>query len=142
MAMMGVALMNLISLDNSLVGQTRRSIQARTIAEGGTMEVINTADFSALVPRFDGATLSAIYTPAAASVFSEAPDADDYQSKVSLMRIAPIAESSQGLSRAVVYEIVTRSRYKDGQATAEIRTEVYRSTNWEGQSIMPRKHYR
>lgn len=150
MAMMGVALLNLLNLDSTLVGQSRRSVQALNITKNKTMEVINNADLPNILPRLDATTLTVLHTASANSVFSEGEIAingniamqDDYQSKLSLMRIAPLAESSQGLSRAVVYEIVTRSRYKDGDATAEIRTEIYRPTNWEGQSIMPRKHYR
>ena len=142
MAMMGVALLNLLSLDNSLVGQSRRTIEARSIAEGGTMEVINSADLPDQLPRLEANNLSVLRTASTNSVFSEAADADDYQSKISLMRIAPLSESSQGLSRAVVYEVVTRARYGEGEATAEVRTEIYRPTSWEGQSIMPRKHYR
>ena len=150
MTMMGVALLNLLSLDSTLVGQSRRNVEARSIAEGGTMELINDANLATILPRFEATSLTRLHTASADSEFAEGEIAvngvlaiqNDYQSKLSLMRIAPLSESSQGLSRAVVYEIVTRSRYKDGDSTSEIRTEIYRPTNWEGQSIMPRKHYR
>ena len=114
MAMMGVALMNLISLDNSLVGQTRRSIQARSIAEGGTMEVINTADFSSLVPRFDAPTLSTIYTPVAASVFSDARCFRGVSPKV--------VESKSLISTQT--QIQNRFRFRCGDSDSEVQIQI------------------
>jgi hypothetical protein len=142
MAMAGIALLNLISLDHSLIGQTRRSLHARSISEGGTMEVINNSDFTSIAPAIDAPTLSTIVRPFAGSAFANTISGDDYQARVAFLRIVPLSESSQGLSQAVVYEVVTRSRYGSGEASAELRTEIYRPVNWEGQSIMPRKHYR
>ena len=142
LAMGGVALLTLISLDRSLVGQTRRSLEARSLSEGGTMEVINNADFATLVPKMDSNPMSTLFRPPAGSQFTDPQSGDDYQARIGLMRIVPLAESSQGLSHAVVYEVVTKARYGNGEASSELRTEIYRPVNWEGQSIMPRKHYR
>ena len=142
LAVMGVALLNLLNLDNNLVGQSRRGLHARDIAMGGTVEVINMSNLTDLLPQNTDTNLSVLIQANQNSAFSVANDADDYQSRVSLMRVAPLTESSQGLSRAVVYEIVTRSRYENGEATSEVRTEIYRPASWEGQSIQPRRHYR
>ena len=142
LAVMGVALLNLLNLDNNLVGQSRRGIHARDIAMGGTTEVINMSNLADILPKVTDPNLSVLVQANEGSAFSVSNNADDYQSRVSFMRVAPLTESSQGLSRAVVYEIVTRSRYENGEATSEVRTEIYRPASWEGQSIQPKRHYR
>ena|GEM_PF-2654098 len=142
LAVMGVALLNLLNLDNNLVGQSRRGLHARDIAMGGTVEVINMSNLTNVLPKVTDPNLSVLIQANEASAFSVSDNADDYQARVSFMRVVPLTESSQGLSRAVVYEIVTRSRYENGEATSEVRTEIYRPASWEGQSIQPKRHYR
>lgn len=141
MAMMAVSLINLIRVDLMLVGQSRRNAAAREIAEGGLMEVINDQDLPNLYPNIGDANLIRTYTPPAASVFTAA-SGDRYDATVSLLRIAPMGESSQGLTRAVVYEVAVTSNYRNGESSAEVRAEIYRPVSWAAGAILPSNHYR
>jgi len=142
LAMAGMSLLNLIRVDLSLVGQSRSNIVARELAEGGLMEIINDGALPATAPSISSPSLSVPYPPPAGSRFVDPAEAKTYTGEVNLLRLVPLSESSQGLTRAVVYEVGVTSSYRDGQSTAELNAEIYRVVSWAPGTVLPSRHYR
>ena len=146
LAMMAMALIHLIKMDMSLVGQSRRDLEAREVAEGGAMEVLNDTRLPTMLPGLSSATLTNAYTVPANSPFANydipANIRRQYDGRVNLVRVAPMGESSLGLSRALVYEIDVTSIFNDGQSSAQIKSEVYKPVAFQPGTVLPRRHFK
>lgn len=141
LAMVAVSLLNLIRLDLTLVGQSRRNIEARVIADGAAMEIINDVNINSLLPTLAGSLVTA-YTPPAASPFNNASEGRVYTGNLSLLRIVPLPESSHGWSMAVVYEVDTTSIYNGGESSSEVRSEIYKVVSKDPAIQLPSRHAR
>ncbi len=140
-AMVAVSLLNLIRLDLSLVGQSRRAVEARVIADGAAMEMVNDLNINTLLPDGSGA-LSVNYTPPASSPYNDASLGRSYTGTINMMRSVPMAESSFGRSEAVVYELEVESIYNGGQSSSEVRAEVYKVVTRDPSRILAKRHAR
>ena len=142
LALVGVSLLELLRLDLSLVGQSRKNLEAREVAEGAVMEVVNDLDTPSLLPSIGDGSLTNDYAPRPDSPFSDPVSRRDYSARVSLLRVAPLGESSHAWSRALVYEVEVTAKINDGESTAEVRSEVFKTVAFEPGIVLPRRHYR
>jgi hypothetical protein len=140
----GLGILQLIRLDLTMTGQSRRSVQARDSAEGAVMEVINNVNTSALLPDLGSPLtgLSVSAPPPGNSPFIDPRVGDSYGVKVNLLRIAPMSESSFAWTRATVYEIDSQSSFHRGDSQAAVRAEVYKAVAFEPGIVLPNKHFR
>lgn len=134
------------SVDDDVADQRlfRQSAEAREAAEGGLMEVLNDQRLSDHLPDFTTPDLTRAYTPTGGSVFNAGSNhrsAREYSAEIQLLRVAPIAESSHNVVRAVLYQVQVESEGADG-ITAGVEAEVYKVATARAGVIQPRTHAR
>ncbi len=142
LVVMGVTLLRLVRVDMSLVGQSRRNLEAKQAAEGAAMEVLNDLNTNGILPDLTDPDLMETYTVSPQSVFNAPAQNRSYTAQVNLMRMGPMNDSSLSRSRAMVYEIQVTARYGNGASTADVRAEVYRPVTVEPGIVLPRRHFR
>lgn len=146
LALMGISILQLITLDLSLVGQSRRNFEARDIAEGGAFEIINHVNTNTELPSLDepdlaNDTASGTLPKPTTSPFVNASSGRDYDGEARFLRVIPLSESSHSWVRALVYELRTESNVMF-QSSGELRVEAFRAATFEPGTILPRRHYR
>lgn len=142
-SVVGVSMLQIVQLDLDLGGQSRRTLMARLLAEGGSNEVLNDIGTQALLPLPGDAELSKVYPLATVNDFTNPGDVKGtYSASLRYLRYVPILESSITWTRGLIYEAQVVGDFGDGQATDEVRTEFYRVVNFAPGHALPRKHYR
>lgn len=139
-AIAGAMLLDVVRVD-ILLGKSQRQTQdARQVAEGAIMEAINDVDTPAQLPMFEDNDLTARYAPPANSAFDE--KMGDYTVDFALVRVVPLAESSAIQSRALVYEVDASGDVGNGEASFDVRSEVFRLVSYKPGTEIPRRHAR
>ena len=135
-SLVGVALLDMVQLDVLISGNERRSVEAREVAEGALMEIINDEDTPNRLPMLDAPNLRVEHTAGTNSPFS------DNTATAELLRIVPITESSHTYSRAIVHEISVESDVAHGESGFEVSAEIYRTASFRPGMVLPRRHSR
>ncbi|MEO1227564.1 MAG: hypothetical protein AAFZ18_01575 [Myxococcota bacterium] len=102
--------------DSRVYGEERRRKEARELAEGGAMEVLNSQGLMAQLPSTPGDNAKLTFGRPGKSEFWQDDDSRKYLAKVTLVRSAPALESSQRRVRAVVYEVKVRGKLSSGES--------------------------
>lgn len=139
-SIVGVTLMDLVSIDVLIAGNERRSAEAREVAEGAMMELINDEMTPGMLPMLDGPNLQVTLQSSSGSQFTGT--FRTFNATAELLRIAPISESSHTFSRAIVHEISVQSEVGRGEAGFEVSAEIYRTASFRPGMVLPRRHSR
>ncbi|MEM1024214.1 MAG: hypothetical protein AAGD10_01775 [Myxococcota bacterium] len=123
-AISAAVLLDVVSFDFVLQGQERRSREARQLAEGGLMELLNDQRLQNQLPDLEDDNLANRITSPEQSMFT-GEGRGDYEAEVRLLRLAPLLESSQGRLQAIMYELVVDGK-KSGGHQAGVRAEIYK----------------
>ena len=140
-ALVAAHMLDMVSLDLVLAGSERRVDEARELAEGSIMEVIEDVDTPTALPVLDDGDLRASWSPSTASPFASS-SARRTSVELRLVRVVPLAESSLQQTRAVVHEVRAVGAVNEDEARHEIRTEVYRVVAFRPGMVIPRRHGR
>lgn len=130
--------------EQALLRGERQIAEAREIAEGGLMEVLNDQGLAEVLPTMETPGLHADYAPSSASVFANPSlvrSHGEYDADIDLVRVAPMLESSHTTVRAVMYQVRVRAEAADG-TSAGVEAEVYKVTSSSSGIIQPRAHAR
>lgn len=122
-ALSAAILLDVVDLDFRIQRAERITLESRLVAEGGMLELLNDQRLQASLPEFDDPGLASDLQAASNSVFRK--DGKDYDAEVSLIRMAPLSESSQGRLQAVIYELRVDSESKAGSGGG-VRAEIYK----------------
>jgi hypothetical protein len=142
LAIGGAILLDVVRVD-MIFGKTgRQTEEARQIAEGAVMEVINDQDTPNQLPPLDDSDLTRTYQASSATAFSDPRQGINFEAELRLIRIVPLAESSMNQTRAIVHEVTTRGTAGHGDASVELRTEIYRVVAFQPGTVLPRRHAR
>ena len=136
-----LVVLDLVGEDLGLLGAARRSREAREVAEGGLMEVLNDQDVMNRLPTLDTPDLAIQVSPHEDSAFGGADAEGRFEGRVELVRLAPMLESSHGTVRAVVYEVSVEGEVAGGQS-ARVEAEVFRVASTRAGVVQPRLHAR
>lgn len=140
-ALVAAHMLDMVNLDLVLAGSERRADEARELAEGSIMEVIEDVDTPTALPLLDDGDLRATWAPSASSPFASS-SARQSTVELRLVRVVPLAESSLQQTRAVVHEVRAVGAVNGDEARHEIRTEVYRVVAFRPGMVIPRRHGR
>lgn len=143
-AISAAVVLNSVSNDSELRGLERRASEAREVAEGGLMEVLNDQRLSSMLPDPSTPLLHQSYTPSAASLYNSPSvhhGARSYTAGIDLVRVAPMMESSHSVVRAVLYQVQVRGQAGDG-TQAGLEAEIYKVGSARSGVIQPRTHAR
>lgn len=157
-SLVAVTLLNFVNLDVVIAGQNRKTFEARAVADCAAFEVLDHADTPGLLPDFASNNLQyvasdphgifgAAGTAPAGTSYCITPGtldkpAQDYSADVRLLRYVPLTESSLNWSRALVYELRTIGEIDNGDATSEVRAEIWRVASYAPGTLLPRIHAR
>lgn len=123
MVLTAVAVYRALEEDATQQGHERRRREAFRGAEGGLMELINDKRIMGLLPKEAGESATFVYVPPEGS---EAEiEGVSYSAEVTLVRTAPLLESSRRRVRALLYEARVLATYPTGE-TAEVESIIYR----------------
>jgi hypothetical protein len=170
LSIVAVSLLDVINLDLVISGQTRRTNEARAVADGVAMELqthVNMDNDQASggwLPSFTEvpdltyvvADPDDILAPAGTvdppdSYYKTPGDltrsASTFTSDVRFLRYVPITETSLNWSRALVYELRTLGQVGPPgtdatDSTSEVRVEFSRVVNYQPGMLLPRFHAR
>lgn len=159
LAVVGATLLDLVNVDLNLVGQQRRAIEAKAVADGALLEVLDDAELSSYFPTFDDPTLRRTYvangvkdpngTPIQLdetnSAYVQYPGTSSertYEANVGLVRVSKVPESSTSLFRGLVYEVSAQSKLNQGLATSEVRAEIVKKVSVGRGTVIPPRHVR
>lgn len=171
LSLVAATLLNLVKLDLTVVGQNRKNLEARVVADGSLMEIIddNRVLQADHLPDLTNPTLRWVVadpsdTFGGGAVPSELPcpapppapqpnpcfirpasddgPARDYAADVRMIRDVPISESSITHTRGVVYEVRSIGNVNNGESTHEVRAEVWKTRTVQPGAVLPRKHAR
>jgi len=115
-------------------------VDAREVAEGALMEIINDEDTPNRLPMLDAPNLRVEHTAGTNSPFSD--NTRRVTATAELLRIVPITESSHTYSRAIVHEISVESDVAHGESGFEVSAEIYRTASFRPGMVLPRRHSR
>jgi hypothetical protein len=124
-AVSAAVLLDVVSFDFVLQGEERRGREARQLAEGGLMELINDQRLLNRLPDLKDDDLSNDMEPPQQSMFAGEDKLGKYAAEVRLLRLSPLLESSQGRLQAIMYELVVDGERSSGQE-AGVRAEIYK----------------
>lgn len=141
MTLVSLTLLDLVGLDLLLVGEGRRTVEAKALADSAVFEIANDQRTGPMLPDFTSDTMSVTVRPATNSVLAARSDRD-YDGTIRLLRFVPLGESSQSWSRALVYELSIEASAANGDATDAVRTEVYKTVAVPSDTVFPRRHAR
>lgn len=167
LAVVAATLLDLVRIDLSLVGQMRRTAEARMLADGALFEVLDDQELSNHLPTLDEATLrrdivengvkdgvplddtNSAYVRFDVDTGGTTDPSDDvrqplqsYSANAQFVRFGTVPESSLGLFRALVYEVSATGDVNRGQATSEVRGEIVRTVAYNRGAVLPQRHAR
>ncbi|MCK6545022.1 hypothetical protein L6R52_04085 [Myxococcota bacterium] len=141
MTLVSLTLLDQVGLDLLLVGEGRRTVEAKALADSAVFEVANDQRTGPLLPDFTSHTMAVTVRPHTGSVLASRSDRS-YEGSIRLLRFVPLGESSQSWSRALVYELSIDATAANGDATDAVRTEVYKTVAVPADTVFPRRHAR
>lgn len=146
LSVLAAALLDLVNVDITLVGQHRRAFEARQIAEGATYEILGDPTLPSRLPTLasiDGATpprplyyryaandvldpdgTPVPLSPASSAVVKTSAVQQSYNADICLVGLGPVVGSSANLFQSVTHELTVIGRLNSGQATSETRAEI------------------
>lgn len=139
-ALTATILLDVLRADVMLGGLERSLDEARAVAEGGVMEVIDDRQTPDLLPTHRTPELRAEHS-GGGGVFA-ASGQGTYEAEIELLRIVPLSESSINQTRAVVYEVTSIGTSNRGEERFEVRTEIFRPVAIQRGVVLPRRHAR
>jgi len=142
LSVVAMSVLDLVRIDLLLAGHERTNDEAREVAEGALMEVINDEETPTLLPMLDDSDLAESYTPSTLSPFVRDSGARSYEASARLLRIVPMSESSHSFSRAIVHELESDADAGYGNASFRASTEVFRTVSFRPGIVLPRRHAR
>ncbi len=110
--------------DVEIWGWERRGREARAAAAGGIAEVLNDRRLPLLLPKEPGKPATVSFDAPADSPFVEAERGGRRRAEVTLVRTAPLLESSQRRVRAVLYELTVSSAHRGG-GSSDVEAVIY-----------------
>lgn len=112
--------------DARLASLEKRMREARAAAEGGLMESLNDARVIERLPEKAGGKSRIQLTGPSKSMFAEDETVSaSYEADLTLVRTAPMLESSQRRVRAVLYEVRVHGETSTGES-ADVEALIYR----------------
>lgn len=141
-SVVGLSMLDVIKLDILIAGHERHAAEARMVAEAGLGEALNDARLVQALPMLEDEDLTEVFEADASSPFADHAAGEDYQVTGRLLRVVPLAESSNTFSRVVVHEVTVRGTSHDGDASHQVAAEVYRSVAMRPGLVIPRRHAR
>jgi hypothetical protein len=135
-----LVVLDLVTNDVIMLGEERRSREAREAAEGGTMELINDEQMGDLLPDIASDTLVSTTEASSDTIFSVRPDGSqmEYEGKLSLLRMSPVLESSHARVRAVVYELEVHGHADNHESI--VQTQIYKMASASPGLLRARRH--
>lgn len=140
MAAAGAAVLGLVDNELNIVGRNRELNEATEVAEGGVMEAIDDSNIADKLPSFTTTGLTANYVAPGASPWNDTALKRSYATQMRFMRVAPMQESSQSWSRALIYEIDSIGTMNDGDSTDQVAMEIFRTITIPQGTLLPRIH--
>lgn len=161
LAVVAVTLLDLVRVDLSMTGQTRKTFEARAVTDGALMEVLDdqrTPNFlptTTSVPRQvisdpndafgTGKVTCPPNAPCSSSAFVRNTigidgDAATYSAELCLLRLGPAKDTGLETAQAVVYELHTIGNVNDGQTTSEDRAEAFGIVQYNNGTFLGRTH--
>lgn len=140
MAAAGVAVLGLVDNELQTVGRSREGLEVVGIAEGGVMDAIDDDQLGSQLPDFTTPQLAITYRTPGVSPWISTAMRRSYTTQLRFLRVVPISESSQNWSRALVYEVDGTGTLDEGDVTAQVSAEVYRTISVPPGTLLPRVH--
>lgn len=125
LAVSALVVLTTLTGDMRLHGEERRHRDAREVAQGGLMEVMNHGRLLQKLPSAAGDTARVKFGRPTSSEFWDSAERAKYAAKATLVRSAPALESSQRRVRAVIYQVKVRGKMSTGE-TADVESYLYR----------------
>ena len=144
LALMGASIMNVLSEDMQIIGQSRRGFEARAVAEGGVSEMMNDTTVSTNYPDLATAGLRTTYNPnslVTTSMFNVPAEGRQYQGEIRLLRFGPAVESDIEQARTVTYEFFAVGDFNQ-MAQTEFVAEVFNVIGYPRGWSPAERHYR
>jgi hypothetical protein len=142
LAVAAITQLCLIVVDLNIVGHNKRSADALAVADGAVMEVIDDQRAASFLPDFTTPQLSSTYTPSPGSAFVDPWAGQNYTAGLKLLRFVPLTESSRTWSHALIYEVDALGDSSNGEGSAEIRSQIFKTVALAPGIILPRIHAR
>lgn len=142
LVLMGSAVLEVVQVDILLSRGEREKEEAREVAEGAVLEVVEDATTPDLYPALSDPKLRATYPAAASSPFASGRGRRSYTAAIELVRVVPLSESSIVHTRGIVYEVSATGDILDGDSRFTAASEIVRSIAVRPGLIMPRRHAR
>lgn len=136
-----VVVVDMVGIDFGILAGERHGREAREVAEGGLMEVLNDQEVMANLPGLGLGNLRREHHSAPGGHLYEGAGSKRYSATIELVRIAPMLESSHMAVRAVVYQVDVTGHAAD-RASAGVQAEVYKVASARPGMIQPRMHAR
>jgi hypothetical protein len=111
--------------DSRLARLGRRAEEAREAADGGLREMLNDRRILQSLPDEAGGESEISVPGPQKSMFRETGGAEGYDARITLVRTAPMLESSQRRVRAVLYEVRVEGESRSGHV-ADVEALIYR----------------
>ena len=146
-AIMAVSLLDQVGVDLIMAGEFRKTATARANGIGAMTEVVSDTTLLPHLPAMTDTTLGYRYIDKVSGDFVRDPDGlstpvsanqsayfdgmgtnseESYRSSVRLIRLGNMRDSSFERTAALVYEVWLEASVNDGDATSQVRTEIWR----------------
>lgn len=145
-SVVGLMVVDVVNVEQRMIGFRRIAVEARATAEGGALEVINDGSLSSYLPGFASESYSTVYEPSSSSPFVAESDefgpARSFSGRIDLVRHARPDESGIGTARVFVYEVTTVATVDGGRAEDEVRAEIIKIFSPQEGVVLPEVHAR
>lgn len=164
-AVAAVALLDLVGVDLTMVGEQRRTGEASAIAAGAVLEILADQNADLFFPDLETVGLTVRYAGRGLNgVHSKGPDgaapvaltennsaftrdvggADEqrYDADVALLRVVPRLDSGLTVTRSFVYEVTVDGISSGGRASRQMRAQLFRDISMQAGTQLAREHAR
>jgi hypothetical protein len=147
-SVVGLTLLNFLRIDLSIVGQNRRTTEARFLADAGNIELVDDVTTESILPDPRINPDLVVDVPPVLNSWVNRPlgeagsAPETYGGRISLLRAVPISESTLTITRGLVFEVATIGSSNNGDATSEVRSEVIKVTSVPAGTILTPLHAR
>jgi hypothetical protein len=158
-SLVAVTLLNFVNLDIILTGQNRKTVEARTIADGAVFELYDRDDLADFLPDMRDANLQTVVSdphgrfgaagtqPPGGSRFIDPTGSADrpitnFTADIRFLRFGPIVNTGLNTARGLFYEIRTVGEVNNGDSTSEVRVEVRNMQAFSAGDLLTPRHAR
>ncbi|MCK6545823.1 hypothetical protein L6R52_08140 [Myxococcota bacterium] len=158
-SLVAVTLLNFVNLDIILTGQARRTIEARTIADGAAYEIYDRDDLGDFLPDMRSNALQTVLSdprnmfgggvqaiPGGSQFIDPNGTADrpptTFTADIRFLRYGPIVNTGLNTARGLYYEIRTIGEVNNGESTSEVRVEVRNMQAFSAGDLLTPRHAR